>query len=549
MRKNLLTLLIMIYALMLVFPVFALSADKVIATPTKPHEAKSQGSPVVLGDQILFTIKGDIKGYSAEERAKTISERIKGIAEDPNISIESLTTSNFDLPLTQITVGDKMLLVVLDQDAVGEGRTRQELALDYSQKLRTAIEKYRQDYSLKRRLTGLVYTLIATLVLITILYFLNKLYHKAETKTEAWLNSKKVHIGIQSFELVRAERLRVILIAAVKTTRIFIFLVVLYTYLHLGLSFFPRTEAFAGGLSNYIFALLRTIGMAVWAQVPNLLFVAMITFITHYILKVMRFFFKGVENETITFKGFYPEWGQPTYRICRVLVIAFAAVIAFPYIPGSNSPAFKGISIFFGILFSLGSSSAVANILAGYTITYRRIFKIGDRIKIADFVGDVIETRLQVIHLRTIKNEEIVVPSSMIVNSHVINYSTLAKEKGLILHTTVTIGYDTPWRQVEALLLVAADRTPGLLRDPGPFVLQKSLDDFYVAYELNVYTDVPQRMAQIYTELHRNIQDAFNEYGVQIMSPSYRSDPDRPKVVPKEQWYAPPAKPPGDSEH
>jgi small-conductance mechanosensitive channel len=153
-----------------------------------------------------------------------------------------------------------------------------------------------------------------------------------------------------------------------------------------------------------------------------------------------------------------------------------------------------------------------------------------------------------VVHLRTIKNEEIVVPSSMIVNSHVINYSSLARQQGLILHTSVTIGYDTPWRQVEALLLMAAERTPGLMREPAPFILQTSLDDFYVAYELNVYTDDPLRMVQTYADLHRNIQDAFNEYSVQIMSPSYRFDPERPKIVPKDQWYAAPAKFPDGEE-
>jgi small-conductance mechanosensitive channel len=221
-------------------------------------------------------------------------------------------------------------------------------------------------------------------------------------------------------------------------------------------------------------------------------------------------------------------------------------VVAFPYIPGSESSAFKGISIFLGVLFSLGSTSFIANILAGYTLTYRRVFKIGDRVKIADFIGDVVETKLQVTHLHTVKNEEIIVPNSMIVNGHVINYSSLAREKGLILHTSVTIGYDAPWRQVHAMLLMAAEKTPGLLREPAPFVLQKSLGDFYVDYELNVYTDKPLEMAKLYSELHQNIQDFFNEYGVQIMSPAYESDPDRPKFVPKEKWYAPPAKPPDD---
>ena len=291
----------------------------------------------------------------------------------------------------------------------------------------------------------------------------------------------------------------------------------------------------------------KTIGNAVWGYVPNFFFLAILILITFYVLKLLRFFFRELEKGTLTFKGFLPEWAEQTYKIFRLLIVAFAVVVAFPYIPGSSSPAFKGISIFFGVLFSLGSTSAIANIVAGYTLTYRRVFKVGDRVKIADFMGDVTETRLQVTQLRTIKNEEIVVPNSMIVNSHVINYSTLAKEAGLILHTSVTIGYDTPWRQVEAMLLMAAERTKGILPQPAPFVLQTSLDDFYVSYELNVTIDSPQAMIGIYSDLHRNIQDAFNEYGVQIMSPSYRSDPKEPKIVPKQQWYAPPAKPP-DSE-
>jgi small-conductance mechanosensitive channel len=196
------------------------------------------------------------------------------------------------------------------------------------------------------------------------------------------------------------------------------------------------------------------------------------------------------------------------------------------------------------VIFSLGSSSVIANVIAGYTMTYRRAFKLGDRIRVDDIAGDVVEMRLLVTHLRTIKNEEVVVPNSLILNNHVINYSTLAKSRGLILHTTVGVGYEASWRQVEAMLRVAAERTPGLLKEPSPFVLQKSLGDFAVTYELNVSCDNPQAMSQLYTALHQNILDVFNEYGVQIMTPAYEGDPKTPKVVPKDQWFAAPAKNP-----
>jgi small-conductance mechanosensitive channel len=281
---------------------------------------------------------------------------------------------------------------------------------------------------------------------------------------------------------------------------------------------------------------LTAIEKAILTHIPNVVFIVIIVIIVRYILKLMKYFFQAVEKGNITFSGFYPEWSKPTYKILSYLVIAFFVVVAYPYIPGSDSQAFKGISIFVGVLFSLGSQSAVSNMIAGFALTYRRAFKVGDRVKIADFTGDVVETRVQVTTLRTIKNEDIVVPNSLIMSSHVINYSTEAREKGLILHTTVTIGYDAPWRRVHELLIKAAERTEGVLREPPPFVLQTALNDFYVSYELNAYTDNPQEMVQTYSLLHQNIQDAFNEGGVEIMSPHYTQLRDGNKVTIPESY-------------
>jgi small-conductance mechanosensitive channel len=255
-----------------------------------------------------------------------------------------------------------------------------------------------------------------------------------------------------------------------------------------------------------------------------------------------RLFFDAVARGSVTLDGFDREWAQPTYKIVRAAIIALALIVAYPYVPGSQSDAFKGVSLFLGVVLSLGSSSAIANIIAGYMMTYRRAFRIGDRVKIGQFIGDVIEFRLQVTHLRSFKNEEIIVPNSQILTSEVLNYSSIARTKGLILHTEVGIGYETPWRQVEAMLLVAADRTPGLLSDPRPFVWLKKLGDFAVTYELNAYCRDVHAMGRLYTALHRNILDVFNEYGVQIMTPAYENDPQTPKVVARQDWYAPPAR-------
>jgi small-conductance mechanosensitive channel len=505
-------------------------------TTSQPQEVASPGYPVVLGDQVLFYFKEELKGYSPEERAKTISERIKKIAEDPNIPINALTTSNFKLPITLVSAGDHLLFAIFDQDAQASGRTREQLATEYVEKLRTAMEKYREDRSRKTILYGALYTLLLTVAFIAILILLKRVQQKINQKIMSRVAARPKGVQIKPLEILRGEQIRPLLIEAVKVIRFFLILLSLYIYIHLDLSFFPWTRPFAGRILDYVLVPLTAIGKAIAANIPNAVFIVILVLIARYILKLMRFFFLSVERGTVKLSGFYPEWSKPTYKILSYLVIAFFAVVAFPYIPGSESPAFKGISIFIGVLFSLGSQSAVSNMIAGFALTYRRAFKVGDRVKIADFTGDVLEARLQVTILRTVKNEEIVVPNSMILNSQVINYNTEASARGLILHTTVTIGYDAPWRKVHELLLKAAQSTEGVLREPPPFVLQRSLDDFYITYELNAYTDQPQGMAQTYSLLHQNIQDAFNEGGVEIMSPHYTQLRDGNKVTIPESY-------------
>ena len=323
-----------------------------------------------------------------------------------------------------------------------------------------------------------------------------------------------------------------------------------YLWLQFVLSSFPVTRPLAARLLSLVLEPLSRLGGGFLVLLPDLAFLLVLYLVTRWILGLVRLFFEAVAKGHVTLSNFESDWALPTYRIVRIAIVAFALVVAYPYIPGSRSAAFQSISIFLGVMFSIGSSSFIANIIAGYSMTYRRAFHLGDRIQVGDVFGDVSEIRLQVTHVRSVKNEEIVVPNSTLLNSNVVNYSALARTRGLILHTTVGIGYETPWRQVEAMLLLAAERTPGLLREPPPFVLQKSLGDFCVVYEINVYCDAPAEMARLYARLHQNILDVFNEYGVQIMTPAYEGDPQQPKVVPKDQWWTAPARPsaPGQPE-
>jgi small-conductance mechanosensitive channel len=513
----------------------------------RAEETSTAEQPVIFNDKVLFHLATTAEGHELQKRAEEVSKRVKVIADAPRFSVDSIATKDFNGPMTLIVAGDEVVMAVTDQDTVSTGKSRQQLAVEYSGVLRTAIEKYRRDRSLEQRIYAVIYTVITTIVLAAILILMGKLKHKIEQRIDKRSKAWEKGLKIQSQEIVRAEKISELLKGGLRGIRLILVLIFLYVYLQLVLGFFPLTHSIASQVLSYVLLPLTTIGNGFIKQIPNLLFIIVLVLLVRYILKAMKIFFLGIERQRLTFRGFYPEWARSTYRILSFLVIAFSVVVAFPYIPGSDSLAFKGVSVFIGVLFSLGSQSAVSNIVAGFALTYRRAFRVGDRVKIADFTGDVMETRFQVTTLRTVKNEEIIVPNSMILNSHVINYSAKARDGGLILHTNVTIGYDTPWRQVHAMLLMAARNTPGLLPEPEPFVLQKSLDDFYVTYELNVYTDKPERMGAFYSGLHQNILDVFNEYGVQIMSPNYEADRSEPAIVTKERWYAPPAEPPSEA--
>jgi small-conductance mechanosensitive channel len=375
-----------------------------------------------------------------------------------------------------------------------------------------------------------------------VLYVLRRLRHFVDDALERRYRARLDHLEIGGFKVLHAERLWGGLRGIVATAFWLLSLAVAYFALDFALLQFPGTRGFAVGLLDLILDPLARMGKGVVSSIPSLVFLALLVLVTRYVLKTLHLMFGAIEQGAVKLKGFDRDWTWPTYRIVRLLVLAFAVVVAFPYIPGSSSEAFKGVSLFLGIIFSLGSTSIIANIIAGYSMTYRRAFRVGDRIKVDDIVGEVTEARLQVTHVRSLKNEEVVIPNSVILNSAVVNYSTLAASKGLILHTTVGIGYETPWRQVEAMLLMAAERTPRLLKEPPPFVLQTSLGDFAITYELNAYTDRPGEMGPIYGEMHRNILDVFNEYGVAIMTPAYEGDPEQPKLVPKDRWYEAPAK-------
>ena len=501
-------------------------------------------APVMIDGRVLFRVRG-ATAFPADQRAGSIAGRIRALAANEATPPSELHLVESEYS-TDIVAGDSSIMSVFDADANAEapGLPRQALAQIYLKKIVATVEGYRAERSPQRLARNAILAAAWTLLLLLAVFTLFRTLRWLVVRIERRYHSAIEHVETGTFRLISAGSIWLVIRFTIRLLTLVAVIALFYAYLHIVLDIFPWTRALSASLRALTFAPLLVLTNELLAAIPRLLILFLIIAVTRYIIRLTRLFFSAIEKGDIKLSGFEAEWSKPTYNIVRVLIIAFAAMVSYPYIPGSQSAAFKGISIFLGVLFSLGSSSLLSNIIAGYTMAYRRAFHVGDRIQVGEVMGDVAEIGLMVTHLRSIKNEELVVPNSLILNSNVINYSSLARERGLILHTTVGIGYETPWRQVEAMLLMAAERTTGLLREPPPFILQQSLGDYAVTYQLNVFCDKPGEMFKLYTELHRNVLDVFNEYNIQIMTPSYVLDSAQPKVVPKEQWFAKPAEAP-----
>lgn len=517
------------------------SSEKSGASQTKNDiEGESRLAPVEIDGKVLFSVRGS-NAFPAGERAAAIAGRIRSVAADQAISPGDVRSIAVDYGI-EIFAANQRLMTVFEADAKTAAVPPEPLADLFASRIQNAIVEYRQARSRPALLRSAGKGVAATAILVALVVlftWFSRLLHRALEG----LYQKRIHsVGIQSFHVVRAEQILHALQRVNDAGRVLVILAACFGYLHYVFAQFPWTRATSQRLSGYLLGPLETITTGILNQVPAIIFLVILYLITKFAIRLIHRFFDALKTGDVKLSGFDPGWADSTYKLIRLGIVMLALIVAYPYIPGGDSEAFKGISIFIGIVFSLGSSSAIANLIAGYLMTYRRAFHVGDRIKIGDTLGDVVEMRLQVTHLKTPKNEEVIIPNSSILNNEVVNYSSLASQGGLILHTTVGIGYETPWRQVEAMLRSAASRTTGIMKEPPPFVLQKALGDFAVTYEINVYCDNAQAMARIYTALHQNILDLFNEYGVQIMTPAYEGDPEAPKVVPKEDWFSAPAK-------
>ena len=486
----------------------------------------AKGFPVVLPpNDTLFFIFNKVGSFSPRERARTVSQRIKTLADELLFKADSLKL----IPAEQsvdIMYGEIIIISITESDALWMSSNEEKLASDYKKVIGDSIIIYQKETGLKTILIKVALALLVIAVLIGIIMLISWIFRWTKRKIESQTGKLIKGIKIKDYQMLDIPM--EIKILFMLNTMVKWLLVLLAVYISLPVLFglFPWTKNFATILLAYFLDPLKAILKALWNYLPKLFTIVVILVVFRFVLKGVKYIKYEIEKEVLRIPGFYPDLANPTYQIIRVLILSFMLVVIFPFLPGSNSPVFQGVSVFLGILFTFGSSGSLSNLIAGLVITYMRSFKVGDRVKIGEITGNIIEKAMLVTRVRTTKNEIISIPNSSILGSHLINYSSDARDRGLIIYTTITIGYDTPWRQVHQLMIDAALATDFVEKEPVPFVLQTSLEDFYVSYQINAYTREPNLQATIYSQLHQNIQDKFNEAGVEIMSPHYKAHRD-----------------------
>lgn len=483
----------------------------------------AKGYPVMgFFNDTLFTVYSKLGSFSAKDRADAITNRIKNLGDQFGFKGDSIKIIEAETTV-DLMYQESIVVSISENDILWNNSTKKDLAIKYQKLISDAVAKYKQETDLTTLAREIGLALLVLIVMGILIFYLRKLFKWSAHKITSEENKKIQGIKIRNFTLFDAKQQVNFLLNINTFIKWVLILLMVYIALPILFGIFPWTKDFAGILFGYILNPLRKIASGLWHYLPDLITIIVIVIVFRYVLKAIKYFKDEIRKGNLEIPGFFPDWANPTYQIIRIIILAFMVIVIFPYLPGSDSPIFQGVSVFLGFLFTFGSAGSLSNIVAGLILTYMRLFKIGDRVKIGEVTGDVIEKSLLVTRIRTIKNEIISIPNSTVMNSHTINYSSDAPEKGLIIHSTVTIGYDVPWKLMHAVLIEAATRTELVLPEPKPFVLQKSLEDFYVAYEINAYIKEANKQAVIYSNLHQNIQDVCNEKGIEIMSPHYRA--------------------------
>ena len=484
------------------------------------------GAPLIIdGDTllVLYTRRG---GILPEARVEDIREKIMEEGKRMTLFTDSIYIFDGEFT-TDIMIGEELVMSVTDNDGLWQNKTRQELAAEYRTIIEAKIEQLHAQYGLKRKLMGVVYVLGAMLALGLLIWATNLCYHRWRYRLLRMLLRRTRPLAIKDYEVLNLHRQGILFLTGFNVLRYLIIFLLLFIFVPMFFVAFPETKSFTFTIFGYVWNPFVNILKSVVSFLPKFFQIVVIVFCFRYLVKGLHYLMNEIGSGRLKITGFYADWAQPTYLILRVLCYSFMIVMIWPLLPSSESEVFQGVSVFIGIIVSLGSSSIIGNVMAGMVMTYMRPFHVGDFIKYGDMEGFVIEKSVLVTRIRTRKNDVITIPNSNLMTSQTTNYTFSAHNYGVIVHTKVTIGYDMQWQQIRDLLLAAAAKTSHLQKKPEPFVRITALDDFYVEYEINAYTHKSDLLGDIYSELHQNILDSFHSNGVEIMSPhifAHRSD-------------------------
>jgi small-conductance mechanosensitive channel len=497
---------------------------------------------LTVANRDIVTLRAAVLGRSSVDRVAA-ARRLIGQAVESNQAVQVAQHAVGAATIITLDGRDTLAIVPTDVDEL-VGETLQSKSDAAVSRLQQALDETREGRQPGILLQGVIQSAAATVVFALIVWALVRARrmavdaaHRASERTQA--------ASRMADELMRQMRIAQYVRRLVTVVVVLVGLVVAYLWVAFVLRRFPYTRPWGESLRGYLIDRLVWMANGVAAAVPSIFTIALIIIVTRLVIRLVNLLFRGAEEGRFTMPGVYPETVAPTRKLVTGLLWLFALVVCYPYLPGSETDAFKGVSVFVGLMISLGSSGLVNQVMSGLTVTYSRALRVGDFVRIGDIDGTVTQIGTLSTKVETARREEITIPNQVLVSQTVTNFSRHAEAMGVYTPTSVTIGYDTPWRQVRALLLLAAERTEGVRRDPPPNVLQTALEDFYVRYTLLVALEVQNRRGLILDRLHANIQDAFNEHGVQIMSPNYEADPEGRKVVPKDRWFESPAAAPG----
>ena len=478
------------------------------------------GIPVIVEGDTLYYLFAKRGGHTPQQRAEMNAAAITELGKRFNLQPDSVYIDSSDI-VTDLMYGNKVLSSFTDQDGLWEGCSRDQLAAAKRKVIVDKLKVMKDEHSLWQLGKRILYFILVIVGQFLLFKLTIWLFNKLKARIQRLKDTKLKPISIQDYELLDTQKQVNLLVFLASLLRYAVMLLQLILTVPLLFAIFPQTKDLAYKLFSYIWEPIKSIFLGIVEYIPNLFTIFVIWLAVKYLVRLVRYLASEIQSERLKIGGFYADWAMPTFHIVRFLLYAFMIAMIYPYLPGSKSGVFQGISVFVGLIVSLGSSTVIGNIIAGLVITYMRPFKLGDRIKLNDTTGNVIEKTPLVTRIRTPKNEVVTIPNSFIMSSHTVNFSQSARDYGLIIHSEVSIGYDIPWRKTHQLLIEAALNTPGVVDDPRPFVLETSLQDYYPVYQVNAYIKDANQLAQVYSDLHQNIQDRFNEEGIEIMSPHY----------------------------